>query len=191
MIIGITGRAFSGKDTAAQYLHQYYGFHWDSFAAPIRQMAASLLGVPMTTLLDPEYKEKEISWLPEWTPRKIMQNCGTEWGRDLVHNQLWIRACLNRSKAFHNVVISDVRFDNEAEAIRKERGFIIHMYRPDGPTTQSSHSSEAGIAWKSGDVIIDNDHTLQHIYTQLDQMIAAHLDIEVRHAAPLAANSGH
>jgi hypothetical protein len=161
MILGLTGVARSGKSTVASYLVREHGFVEHSFAAPIRAFVAHILGTDLAGLEDG--KEREVPWLGGGrTPRWMMQTAGTEWGRKTVHDQLWVRSCLMRASfdvnAGRNVVISDVRFDNEAEAIRRAGGEVWRVERP-GAGVVGSHASEAGVSpsWITRTVRNDSD----------------------------------
>lgn len=148
MIIGLTGRKRSGKSTIAQAL-VHKGFTEFSFAEPIRTFTKILLGLDHVGL--EEAKEKEIEWLDSIvTPRYIMQTLGTEWGRHTIHPDIWIRYLTRRITAPSNlnsdIVISDIRFDNEAIALRELGAKIVRVERPGGG--EDSHSSELGVALK-------------------------------------------
>jgi hypothetical protein len=138
MLIGIAGPKRSGKDTLARGLCAALGLSQDSFAGPLRAFVANTLGMTLAELEDA--KEAPIAWLDGITPRHLMQTVGTEWGRRMIHADLWLRACLARLPA-EGAVISDVRFPNEAEAITNAGGAVIRISRP-GAGEGDSHASE-------------------------------------------------
>lgn len=166
-IIGLTGVARAGKDSVAQCLRDLYGYRQESFAAPIREFVARILGCDLATL--ESIKEKPIAWLGGTTPRWMMQTVGTEWGRRTIDPDLWVKACMHRVADHINlgsrVVISDVRFDNEAENIIARGGHVWRIERPGAGSVSSAHASEAGIH--------DNlvTHTLQNVGTLVDLRI--------------------
>ena len=90
-IIGITGVARSGKDTLADYLVKLHGFIKLSFAAPIRAFVADVTDFPLATMEDGPEKEQPLDWLDGQTPRHLMQTVGTEWGRNMIDRDLWIK----------------------------------------------------------------------------------------------------
>lgn len=145
MIIGLTGRKRSGKSTIAQAL-VHKGFAEFSFAEPIRTFTKILLGLDHAGL--EEAKENGIDWLDGVSPRHIMQTLGTEWGRKTIHPDIWIRYLTRRITAPANlnadIVISDIRFDNEAIALRELGAKIVRVERPGGG--EDSHSSELGVS---------------------------------------------
>lgn len=145
MLIGVCGPARSGKGTIEKYLCSEHGFHADSFAAPIRKTMVDLLCLDNLEHLE-IVKDKPHFLLGGKTPRYAMQTMGTEWGRQMVDQNLWINTCLHRSSRFANVVLSDVRFDNEAAAVIKAKGLIIKVVRPGVEIAESSHASERGVS---------------------------------------------
>lgn len=167
IIIGIAGPARSGKNEISKYLVKYHSFHEDSFAMPIRQSAIALLGLSGLDELD-DIKQEPHDTLGGKTPREYMQLMGTEFGRNMVFADIWVRGLINRTKKYERVVISDVRFDNEAEAIKSAGGIIIHVDRPTVRIEQSSHASEAGINPKMIDFRIINDETLDDLYKNIE-----------------------
>lgn len=103
--------------------------------------------------VDGSDKEKPCSLLNGMTPRNAMQLLGTEWGRELVHTELWISAWaqavedlppLNWEEPdIKLVVCDDVRFPNEADAIRARGGIVVRIDRPGaGSSSGADHASE-------------------------------------------------
>ncbi len=108
-----------------------------------------------------------------------MQLLGTEWGRHMISANLWVDLaeqnldCL--SAVFDGVpgfVVSDVRFENEADFIRKRGGTVIHLYRPDAAEV-NPHISEAGVSVHPDDFVLTNDSGLQELYGALDELYRA------------------
>lgn len=152
-IIGIAGHKRSGKTMLADMLCQRLNLPHESFAAPIRRAVADILGVSVDAL--EVRKETPISWLGGKTPRHLMQTLGTEWGRQMIDRELWIKALMNRAGG-SGAVVSDVRFPNEAEAIRASGGKVIRLVRP-GFQDQDSHLSEVPLPAELVDAEIVND----------------------------------
>jgi hypothetical protein len=97
------------------------------------------------------------------SPRELLQTLGTEWGRNLVNEDLWL--ILARQKLLSmgpGMVVSDVRFDNEAEWVRKLGGRIIHVKR-DSADRVRQHASEVGVTYEAGDGVILNNGALQDL----------------------------
>lgn len=159
MIISLSGYATSGKDSVADILAEDYGFIKYAWADSVR-LAAQALN-PIVGIVD----EKIVRYndaldilgytvakaeLPEF--RRILQYIGTEVGRELIGDDVWVSTTLRRIEREHslkdNIVITDTRFHNEADAVRNASGvksggknFLVRVHRPDvGPA--SDHPSE-------------------------------------------------
>lgn len=163
MLIGLCGPAGAGKNTVADVL----GWRQTAFASPLYRMVAAMTGLSVQRLQDRSLKERPIEWLGK-SPRQLLQTLGTEWGRGLVADDVWIKATMHEIEpwlaAGENVCITDVRFDNEAVAIRQAGGRVIRVARAgclSGDT--ASHVSEAGISPLLVDAEIDNSGGLDDL----------------------------
>ena len=175
-LIGLTGYARSGKSTVAAILKSH-AFHEISFAEPIRDFTRLLLNFTTDDL--EAKKETPIDWLDGVTPRRMMQTLGTEWGRELIHPELWIRVAMQEAKACmlegcSDVVISDVRFVNEAKAISEAGGQIWRIYRD---TTEPNpgevlHPSESQVGTIPFDGFISNNGTLDALMRKVRDELA-------------------
>ena len=173
-IIGISGAAQCGKDTAADHiLTKRPAYQKISLADPIKAMLSAGLGLTETQLYG-DLKDV-IDERYGCTPRKMLQTLGTEWGRDLVHTDIWLLAMGNHLEQLGGTfIIPDIRFENEAKFVR-ENGVLIHIHgRLDG-IKESDHSSEAGVTVSDSDHMILNDKDLAFY---LDEVIGTLLMIE-------------
>jgi hypothetical protein len=172
-LIGIAGRAGSGKDTAGAHLVERYGFQQYAFADPIRAMLGALGAFPADDLINRDTKEVVIDWLGK-SPRQMAQTLGTEWGRELVHPQLWILMAQRRldaaKAAGHDLVITDVRFENEVEWIQAQGGQVIFLKRP-GVEAVSAHASEQFDPADFADWFIRNDNTIDILLHRVDEAL--------------------
>ncbi len=183
LLIGIHGRAGSGKDTVGEILKDDHDFATTSFAFPIKQMVAVMLGVDIDKLEDREWREESLGGAyGERSPRHLMQTLGTEWGRRHVDQNIWVELALERvAEEFPRVAITDVRFDNEAGRIRGLGGYVIHVHRSksDLQERHAGHSSEHGLtAPHKSDIHINNYGTLEDLKDQVNAAIAAILQAE-------------
>lgn len=163
-IIGIHGRARSGKDTLASFLVDHHGFHRIGLADPLRRFVGDITGLSEEQLMDGAVKEEPIPWLNDKSPRYLMQTLGTEWGRALVSDGVWLAVAhakieAARKAGFAGVVIPDIRFDNEAEWVNEMGGEVVHLVRP-GAVQVNAHASENGIADHLVEYLIVNNGTL-------------------------------
>lgn len=168
-LIGITGRARSGKDTVANFIVAAIGGYRYNFADPIRAMLAPL-GVDMS---DPYWQARKEEPVPALgvSPRRMMQTLGTEWGRQLINPDLWLIMARQRLMQHgYGMVISDVRFDNEAAWVRKHGGRIIHVFRPDTKAVEA-HVSEDGIEMQDTDIRLFNGGTLEELQLSVRELL--------------------
>ena len=175
MLIGLCGPAGAGKNTVAEFLTDSDGcsFLQMAFADPLYQCISTITGLPVGRLQDRAVKEEVIPWLGK-SPRQLLQTLGTEWGRGSVHPEIWIRIAMERAASHlavgRSVVITDVRFDNEAQAIADAGGEVWRIVRPGWRCLAgdaATHSSEAGVAERLIARTIDNSGTLDDLRSQL------------------------
>lgn len=158
-LIGITGPAGAGKDTAANALLAEYGYTVYSLAGPIKAALNVMFGWHPAKWKNRAWKEAPLSGIGA-SPRRLAQTLGTEWGR-AIHPDLWLelaREAIMGAEA-PGVVIPDVRFGNEAEWIHERGGVVIRVVRPDA-TAVEAHSSEAGLSGALIDAYIVNDGSI-------------------------------
>ena len=175
LLIGIAGRARSGKDTAAQHLVNNHGFQAYAFADPLRDGLMHMFNLSPCDL-DDDKKEQPIPWLGK-SPRELMQLLGTEWGRDMVHPELWLLLAAQNLDLIarthdtaNGLVVTDLRFNNEADFIRNRGGVVIHMDRASAPAV-APHSSENGIWTAPGDLWLPNDGTFDELFANVDRAV--------------------
>jgi hypothetical protein len=208
MIIGVCGLIGAGKDTIADYLVNIHQFRRESFANTLKDAAASVFGwdrelLEGRTRHSREWREQVDPWwaerlgMPNLTPRWVLQYWGTEVVRRGFHDDTWIASLENRlRKTTDDVVISDCRFPNEIDAIKRAGGLVIRVVRgpePEwyplaesvnaGPTNitwslskdqlanHKVHASETAWIGTEFDAVIDNNSTLDHLYAQITSLV--------------------
>lgn len=171
-IIGLTGYATSGKDTAAEGLVAE-GWTRVALADGVREALYNL-----DPLIECPISGKRITlsgwmcdghvWdqLKKWpSTRKLLQRMGTEAGRNIHGDDCWIKIAKRKvDAALGPVVITDVRFANEAAAIRSWGGKIIRIDRP-GVGPVNGHCSES-LDFEV-DAAILNDSTVEDLQGML------------------------
>jgi hypothetical protein len=175
MLVGIAGPARAGKGEAANALIYAKGFVEFSFAAPMRQFVIDLLGLKGGLRELDSIKDIPHPLLKGKTPRFAMQTLGTEWGRKTISDSLWVDVCIQKALRTQHAVISDVRFNNEAEAILENGGFIIQVIRPGIQIAESSHASEAGIDRELISYRVINDGDLADYHRKIIRTVECRL----------------
>lgn len=164
MIIGIHGKLEAGKTSLTSHFVAQ-GFKELLFADGLKGMICALLGCSRPQLEDHTFKNTEVPWLGI-TPRTLMQSLGTEWGRG-VDEDLWVRRTMNEAGAYPNVVISDMRFPNEFEVVRRAGGRTIKIVRDiDRSGPQHQHPSETALDHLPDyafDYRVENNGTLEDL----------------------------
>jgi len=144
MLIGLTGRAGSGKTTIAKFLAERDGFIIRTYAYPLKKSLVELTGLGMEYFTDIVLKERQLEIGK--SPRELMQLMGTEFVREMVNKDFWIwrmRDVILRISTEIDVVIDDCRFENETALVREMGGQVIHLDREyDAVTDKNNHASE-------------------------------------------------
>jgi hypothetical protein len=175
LLICVAGSAGAGKDTATNMLRDHFGFATYAFAYPIKAALNAMFGWDMALWDNREWKEAVIPDIGK-SPRQLAQTLGTEWGRDLVNPKLWLLLAKRRHDAalcagLPGLVISDCRFNNEAQFAHELGGVVVHIHR-DGVGAVAAHASENALSPGMIDHRILNNGTLQELEEYLAVLMA-------------------
>jgi hypothetical protein len=214
MIIGICGLIGAGKDTVADCLVNVHEFRRESFAGTLKDAVAAVFGWDRTLLEGRtkearEWREQIDPWwadrlnTPGLTPRWVLQYWGTEVCRRGFHDDIWIASLENKLRnSRDNIVISDCRFPNEIESIRRAGGKIIRVVRGSEPewydlalqenlerSEQAKfelikfkvHASETAWIGTEFDMILDNNGLISQLYASVNDLVQ---DLRVSTATP-------
>ena len=142
-LIALTGYAGAGKSTVARHLVDRHRFTLVRFAGPLKAMMRCL-GLSDREI-EGDLKQQPHQLLCGKSPRHAMQTIGTEWGRDMIGQNLWVNVAMASAwqvmEQGGRVVIDDCRFPNEAAAIKAAGGVILRIQRP-GVGPLNAHPSE-------------------------------------------------
>lgn len=181
-LIGLHGAIGAGKDTVASRLKEAHGFWGLSFAGPVKDMLINGLGLPREAFTDRNLKEDIIPWLGK-SPRDLMRSLGTEWGRGLVSEDIWVNKCsLSIGLVRHAmrdraaIVVTDVRYPNEADFIRSRGGKVWHIARQQQDRIE--HTSDIKLIPKPGDSIVSNNGTLQDLHAEIERALLGHCVVQ-------------
>jgi hypothetical protein len=171
MLIGLNGRKQAGKDTVYErtrhIMRDVMPVERASFADLLYRSAAAALGVTVEQLqmwkADPNVRVavgkryESIGLVPESeiTVREFLQKYGTEAHRDVFGPNFWVEQ-VRLGHEGRIVMVTDVRFPNEAEAVRAAGGRIVEVVGPMGRVTADAHASEAPLPTELVDVVIQN-----------------------------------
>ena len=237
MIVGISGKIGSGKDTIAKMI-RYYSYRerghivttledwlqleelqlatdpaynkWQvkKFGGTLKDVVCLLTGCPREALEDESFKNKVIGeewryytftdlntqekfiysthkdayirkyrWLNptsdieevDYTYRSLLQVLGTEAGRETIHPNIWVNSLMSKRTPTSNWLITDVRFENEAQAILDRGGVLLRVNRPDKKSSKdvANHSSETALDDYEFENVIVNDGSLKDLYSKV------------------------
>lgn len=184
MIVGLNGYARSGKDEAARALVEK-GYERRAFADAVRNVLYATnpivrVGgievhqrqepIPVSIRLRPivdefgwEYAKNEFTEV-----RELLQRLGTEGGRDVLGTNVWVDASLRNLP--EKVVVTDVRFPNEADAIKSAGGVVVRIVR-DGVGPVNTHVSDNAMNDYEFDVTISNNGTIEQLHNKMITLV--------------------
>ena len=172
-----------------------FDYQIKKFADTIKDIACMLIGCTRAQLEDQEFKQKELgeewwycvaddgSYIPyeqnlhknkvvnlvKLTPRKLLQLLGTECGRQIIHPNIWVNSLFADYKKDSNWIITDVRFPNEAQAIKDKGGIMIRINRP-LYRLDDQHPSETALDNYNFDYVIENEGNIDELVQKIKQL---------------------
>jgi adenylate kinase family enzyme len=188
MLIGFLGKKGVGKDTSAKLLLDDYNFTRYAFGDPVKDVVGTMFCMNDEQLYG--NKKEEID--PRWnvSPRTLFQVIGTNFAQywlmlklpeleekvKMKHFwvkrfEMWYEEESNKNK---NVVITDVRFQHEVDAIKSKNGIIIKLINSDSIKSTDRHVSETeseSISKKDIDYTIDNNSTIDELYKKINVIL--------------------
>jgi hypothetical protein len=166
-LIAFTGVISSGKSTATEALLSLpeKPYIKMAFADPLKSMVAFLTSETDKTATPWELCGKSV--------REAYQTLGTEWGRNMIGQDIWLRAMeirikQARTRGVWSIVVDDCRFDNEAALLRRLGARIIQVVRPG--YERGLHSSEAGIDPRFIDYTLVNNGSVEEIHQKVKEL---------------------
>lgn len=172
-ILGLSGPARAGKSSLAHLLTEYGGYRQIAFATPIKKIVADLVGrTPEELEISKDYP---LELLGGRTPREAMQTLG-DWGRKAIADSLWVDRAIASAMPLietgDRVVFTDVRIQNEAQAIANLGGFIIRVARDSLPEASGrDHDTEIPLPPSLIDGTVWNVGSELETYRQAEELI--------------------
>ncbi len=180
MIIGLTGYAQSGKDTLANILVEKYAFKRIACADPIREFCYAMNPV-VGHVANEETILRQLVDRVGWDEakqyggvRRLLQNVGIA-AREVFGEQFWVAQALRNVHFTENVVITDVRFLNEANAIKQYDDAQIWRVKRPGFGPVNEHVSESEMADYKADQIFYNAGTLEDLKVLVNTRMRAYV----------------
>lgn len=191
-----------------------------SFAESLKDSVSSIFGwdrelLDGVTRSSRLWREQVDQWwanrlnIPDLTPRWVLQNIGTEVFRNNFHDDIWIASLENKlTKTDDNIVITDCRFKNEIESIRRSSGIVIQVKRGSDPEWYQSaicynsgpknlgwalsrqelelaniHASEYSHVGLTVDYVIENNTTIDDLNNKVNDLVLSYQSSKYRAAA--------
>jgi len=177
MIVGLSGYAQSGKDATAELLCLNYEYTRRAFADPMRH-ALKIINPYLDSVTRVADYVDDYGWdVAKHNPevRRLLQVFGTDFGRKMMGDDVWIKMALRDLRPNDRIVISDVRFPNEAEAIKKLGGSVWRINRKNHSAV-NGHPSEHAMDNYMFNHVIYNDGTLDDLSDEVF-MLAKELNL--------------
>lgn len=199
LLLGLHGVAQVGKDTVADYLVNNRKFHRIANGDYIRRGLLGINPWIVLDSADhkllrqntPDRKQLEflvkfdepflrlsdivdmVGWeiakqIPE--VRRLLQTYGTEGGRYVHGMDCWNKLVYEEAALYHDVLISDVRFEDELQAVKDHGGLNIKITRK-GVSSVNGHVSDKGLDDKYFDFIIRNDGSIEELYSRIERLV--------------------
>lgn len=155
----------TGKTTFAKALEDWYGFTRLSFADPVKMSVVYAVnaflqdqGLSLRVTANDLHRNKEAFRMGmQWLGTEIMRDlCGREshWVDNLIKRVEQIEDHATERRRISAIVVDDVRFQNEAQAL-KSRGFVLVRLIRDTHQSVDQHKSEKNL------YLIDTDYTIR------------------------------
>ena len=180
MIIGLTGYAQSGKDTLANLLVENYGYTRVAFADKIRDFLYEMNPMVDTVAFEPIFLKERVDrdgWeVAKQNPhiRRALQNAGVA-ARKTFGEGFWVheamKSMLEDPRPDMNYVITDVRFLNEADMVRANKGQMWRVKR-NGVEAVNAHISESQLDGYPVDQIFTNNGSIDDLKELLNKRLA-------------------
>jgi hypothetical protein len=186
LLVGLSGYARSGKNTACAGLVEHAGFVRLAFADAVRTALVAIN--PLVPYGDELVRTSTVVATGGWEiakagdeVRSLLQRVGTEGGRQVHGEDAWVDVAMRA--ADHRTVFSDVRFPNEADTIRSLGGIVIRINRP-GVEPTNGHPSETALDNYEFDFVVSNTGTTRQLQAAVVRIVNSWIE---RNAASLAA----
>ena len=199
MILGISGRIGSGKDTVGNIIQMLAltndpTVNWEikKYAGKLKEIASILTGATLEQLEDQDFKKQEMG--SEWgiTYRELLQKLGTEAMRNGLHENVWVNALfadykakwvptgdsvaeedVSLEKEYPNWIITDMRFPNEFDAVKSRDGITIRVNRTNrwNKPQDIEHESERALDNHEFDYVIDNNGSMSDLILKVREIL--------------------
>lgn len=190
LLIGLIGKKGVGKSTASMHIKKTYGAKIYSLSTPIKKIA-EIFGFSVNSIYGNQEAKEQITYNGV-SGREFLQKIGTEFGREIFpklfpnfklddHKNIWIQLLHNEymhEKSYalwvnlpFIYVVDDIRFQDEANYIKKNKGFLLKITKDTDNTSNDKHKSETEQDTIIPDYSIPNNGTIDEFKDKIDKII--------------------
>lgn len=186
-LVGLTGFARCGKDSIGETMEFRYKYRRYALADPIRKAASEIFGMPLNVFGGTNPNREQVDEFWGYSPRQMLQMLGTEAIRNVFGQDVWVKRAAMEWKTmramrslednnmevpyWNGMVVTDIRFDNEAQWVVGEGGTVVEVKRP-GVAAVNTHVSEKGIDRKYISYTLYNDGTLSELDSKVYDLVS-------------------
>jgi hypothetical protein len=181
LLIAFGHKRLRGKDTAGAIAQDHlkilgHSTRKDSFADPLKRACINIFGFSDEQIYGSLKEVTDEFW--GFSPRWALQTMGTEAVRNTIGRDVWVKSLERRFLANpEHIIITDLRFPNEAEGIQRMGGVLVRVDR-DRPfePSKDGHISETALDnWTKWDYVIDNNGTLAELEQTTKSIVLSEL----------------
>lgn len=190
-VIGLTGLQGHGKTEIGDLLADLTGFHKVAFGDAVKRACAGLYNINLAVFYEGDHGvDRNTTVIAPYglTIRQMMRNMGDAM-KSNNGGSFWIDLLkcdierMSEKGPLRGIIVEDIRYDednpwgpdcNEAGAVRDWGGTILHidaMSRVGRKEIHETHSSEKGVKRLDGDVVINNNDSLENVRDQIESLI--------------------
>jgi lambda repressor-like predicted transcriptional regulator len=176
-VVGFGCTAQVGKDTASTHLEEQYPgkFKRVAFADELKKAAMSIFDLSHEQCFGSQEIKETVDPRYGKSPRQLLQELGVKMRE--IFPDIWVAKVFLETiprlqeQGYEGFAVSDVRFPNEADWIRKYGGIVVRVTRAgSGTTVGADHASETSLKDYVCDVEISNNGTFEEYFEKLDRM---------------------